>query len=154
MKQNLKFLGWDGTKFDNPQEALEYNWRAYKNNFNTIQFFCYRDYDSFDLIPSTLYEDMAVNMQIYHSSDLFLFYYYLKKAPIVYCHDESAAAVMNGLCGTKDLSVGKFEVGFTYFSDKGCKFLPFKELPDEIFEAPAFKKLLETMNHFIKENVA
>lgn len=154
MKQKIKFLGWDGIEFDNLQEALEHNSRAYKDNFNTIQFFCYRDYDSFDLIPPTLYEDMVVNMQIYHSSDLVALYYYLRKAPIIYCHDESAAAVMNGLCQTKELSIGEFEVGFTYFSDKDCKFIPFRKLSDKTFEAPAFKKLLETMNHFIKENVA
>lgn len=154
INKNLKFIGWDGTEFESPTEMLEYNEEKYKENFNTIQFFCYQDYDSFDLIPNNLYKEMQTNMQIYHSSDLILLYYYLRKAPIVYCHDEAAAEAMNGLCCTKKLPIGEFGVGYSFFSDEKGKFISLDKLPRTTLEAPAFNKLLETMNHFIKENVA
>jgi len=149
------YNAWDGTRFEDLKAGALYDYNAFKKIGNKILFFCYNDYDSFDLIPESELSKMITDMQIYHTNELGLFLFYTLKAPIIYCHTNGAADVINGLINNVN---GKYKVsgikkGFMFFTDKDGNYHSEDELTISKSVAPDFNKLMEAMNHFIKENI-
>lgn len=149
------YNAWDGTRFDDLKAGALYDHNAFKKIGNKILFFCYNDYNSFDLIPESELSKMITDMRIYHTNELELFLFYTLEAPIIYCHTDAAAKVINGLINNvngayKILGIKK---GFMFFTDKDCRYHSEDELIISESAAPDFNKLIDTMNYFIKENM-
>lgn len=152
-----KYMAWDGEIFDDVKEGLRHDLRAFSHICDDILFFHYGMFDSFDSIPKNEYEDMIEQLRIYHVDTITAFWFHLIGAPVIYCHTEEASKVLNGLINNlanNGFKIKGIKQGFMFFSEEKLDFIGLEELSTEITEAPAFNKLMNTMNTFIKENLS
>ena len=153
-KINYKYMTWDGQIFDSVKEGLNYDVKAFNEVCDEIIFFHYGMFDSFSAIPENEYDAMIENLRIYHTDNITALLFHLIGAPVFYCHTERAAQIVSGLLNVllHDKIKG-IQKGFMFFDEDVMDFISLEKLPSKTIASPAFNGLMDTMNHFIKENL-
>jgi hypothetical protein len=99
---------------------------------------------------------MVDDMRIYHIDTIPLLIFHMVGAPIIYCHTEKTAQVISSIINNMlddSYKITGISQGFMFFSEKAMNFLPLEKLPSNTLAAPAFNKIMDTMNHFVEENL-
>lgn len=160
MKKNkeikYKYIAWDEQIFNDVKEGLNYDVKAFTEICDEIIFFHYGMFDSFNAIPENEYDTMIENLRIYHTDNITALLFHLIGAPVFYCHTERAAQIVSGLLNNllhENHKIKGIQKGFMFFDEDVMDFISLEKLPSKTIASPAFNNLMDTMNHFIKENL-